>query len=68
MFLQEGHASRRPFPEDEKAGGDLLAHLLYEGDPENSQGNLDYVPQLEGYGGSNADYFTSSINHHKLMI
>jgi hypothetical protein len=32
--------------------------LLYEGDPENSQGNSEYFPQFEGYGESKADYFT----------
>ena len=25
-----------------------LAHLRYEGDPENRQGNLEYVPQFAG--------------------
>ena len=42
--------------------------LLYEGDPENSQGNLEYDLQFEGYGKSKAGYFTSSIAPHKLMI
>jgi hypothetical protein len=45
-----------------------LAHLLYEGDPENSQENLEYDLQFEGYGKSKAGCFTSSTAPHKLMI